>query len=104
MYVWGSGNSGKWLGMYAGCVRFCPADSALGVTGGFVTGAEIYRIETQAKKLSSQPRQQPLIPNFLTHTRAQQRIHLRAVITILCDLLAYTGRVSALKPAVRQTD
>lgn len=58
MYVWGSGNSGKWLGMYAGCVRFCPADSALGVTGGFVTGAEIYRIQTQVKKLSSQPRHQ----------------------------------------------
>lgn len=25
--------------------------------------------------------------------------HIRAVMTILCDLLAYTGRVSTLKPA-----
>lgn len=39
MYVWGSGKSGKWLGIWAGCVRFCPAVSALGMTGGFVTGA-----------------------------------------------------------------
>jgi len=25
--------------------------------------------------------------------------NIRAVMTILCDLLAYTGRVSTLKPA-----
>lgn len=31
--------------MCAGCTRFCPATSALGVTGGFVTGAGVLEIQ-----------------------------------------------------------
>lgn len=42
--------------------------------------------------------------NDIIHTNsAKSSAYSRAVMTILCDLLAYKGSVSALKPAARQT-
>lgn len=83
--------------MYAGCVRFCPADSALGVTGGFVTGAAIQEIQTQTLNPMEDRRRRE------QSVCGERAGYLRAVMTILCDLLAYTGSVSALKPAATQT-
>lgn len=99
-------------------MRFWPADRALGVTGTFVTGAEIHQTQTTTEsshlcqivrvrilEIDSKKVRIPSPINYIMHTNGgKYSADSRAVITILCDLLAYMGRVSALKPTVKHMD